>query len=93
VAAGDESVITQGKPRLRICANHALNTDPTEHGKLMLTIAVAANGEVGTVTIAANTGLSAQSAACMSRAMRNLMFPTGNARTLTLAVVQTKNPS
>jgi hypothetical protein len=40
-----------------------------------------------------NTGLSPVAATCMAARMRSLQFPAGSARTLSVAIVQTKNNS
>jgi hypothetical protein len=92
-SAGDERVIAMNKGRLRMCANQALKQDPTQQGKLVVTVAVAASGEVSSASVASNVGLSAQSAACMSATLRRVTFPAGSARTFTLAIVQTKDGS
>ncbi|HEY2370889.1 MAG TPA: AgmX/PglI C-terminal domain-containing protein, partial [Polyangiaceae bacterium] len=89
-AAGDDHVAAALRPRFRNCANQALAQDPSQQGKLVIAAAVAANGEVTTTAVASNTGLSGNSAQCMARIVRNAQFPAGAARTIMIAVVQTK---
>jgi hypothetical protein len=89
-AAGDDHVAAALRPRFRNCANQALAQDPSQQGKLVIAAAVAANGEVTTAAVASNTGLSGNSAQCMARIVRNAQFPAGAARTIMIAIVQTK---
>jgi hypothetical protein len=91
-SAGDTAVVTASKPALRSCANHALQSNPTlTDGKVFVSIAVAANGEVSSASVASTTGLTPETAACMAMRMRRLQFPAGEARTLTVAITQTKH--
>ena len=89
-ATGDERVVNVLRPRMRACANQALSQDPSQQGKLLVTVTVAANGDVQKADITNNAGLSAASAQCMLRGVKNATFPAGAVRTLTLAIVQTK---
>jgi hypothetical protein len=90
---GDERVVLSARPRLRACANQALAQDPSQQGTLVVSISVAANGDVTTATVTRNGGLNAQSAACMSGVMRRLSFDAGGARMLTVTIAQTKQSS
>jgi hypothetical protein len=91
---GDDRVILLARPRMRACANQALRIDPSQvEGKVVLSIAVAASGEVTTSTVVSTSGLIQSTAACMAARMRPLQFPAGSARTLTVAIVQTKSNS
>jgi hypothetical protein len=89
-APGDDRVAASLRPRFRACGNQALAQDPTQQGKLVVSAAIAANGDVNAVTIDSNSGLSASSAQCMLRAVRNASFPTGTARKIQIVIVQTK---
>jgi hypothetical protein len=90
--AGDDARIAAIRPRLRRCANVALDADPSMEGTAVFTVVVAPSGDVSSVTASANTGLSTTAAACMSAAFRNLNFamvPSGH--TLSVKVAQTRN--
>jgi hypothetical protein len=89
-AAGDERVVAMLRPRFRACANHALAINPTEQGKLVVTATVSASGDVTNATITTNGGLSEASAQCMLRGVKVAQFPAGAARTVTVAIAQTK---
>jgi len=93
-SSGDDRIVATARPRLRACANQALQTNPTLlQGKVVVSLTVGATGEVTSSTVAGNTGLSPTAAACMAARMRSLQFPAGTARTLSVAIVQTKNNS
>lgn len=89
-AAGDDHVATNLRPRFRACANQALMQDPSQQGKLVIIVKIAANGEVTSADVASNAGLSPASAQCMTRMVKNAQFPAGAARTLDVAINQTK---
>jgi len=89
-AAGDDHVATNLRPRFRACANQALRQDPSQQGKLVITVKIGANGEVASADVASNQGLSPASAQCMVRMVKNAQFAAGAARTLTIAIAQTK---
>jgi hypothetical protein len=88
-AATDDRILAQASPRLRLCANRALQSNPTEQGKMIFELVVGPSGEVSRVDTRANTGLSASSAACMQGVLRRLQFEAGSSRTLMVAVTQT----
>jgi hypothetical protein len=89
-AAGDDHIATNLRPRFRACANQALRSDPSEQGKIVVSVKIAANGEVSSADVASNSGISAASAQCMARMLRNAQFPAGAARTINVAIAQTK---
>lgn len=90
--AGDDSVVGAVRPQLRACANHALQSEPTlSQGKIIVSLVVDPSGQVTSSTVASNVGLSQSGAACMAMRMRALRFPAGAARTLTVAIVQSKS--
>ncbi len=89
-ASGDDHVAASLRPRFRACANQALAQDPSQQGKLVIVAVIAANGEVTNSNVSNNTGLSGSSAQCMARMVRNAQFPAGAVRTITVAIVQTK---
>lgn len=89
-ASGDEHVATNFRPRFRACANQALAQDPSQQGRLVIVAAIGTNGDVRTADVSTNSGLSASSAQCMLRMVKNAQFPAGAARTVTLVINQTK---
>jgi hypothetical protein len=92
-AAGDDRVVAMLRARLRNCANHALQQDPSQQGRLLVITHIAANGEVTNATVASNSGLSESCATCMARAVRTAQFPTGAQRVISITVNQTKQQS
>jgi hypothetical protein len=75
LATNIEAVIrTQIFPRARRCYQHGLDHDPNQQGKVILSIKVDPSGEVGGVTIAANTGLTADVTSCIADAARAAEF-------------------
>ena len=88
--AGDDHVATNLRPRFRACANQALAADPSMQGKVVLVVKIGANGLVDTSDVASNNGVSTAAAQCMARIAKNTIFPSGAARTLTIAINQTK---
>jgi hypothetical protein len=87
-ATGDERAIASTRPRLRTCANKGLTLDPNETGKAVITVAVAANGEVASSNVTSSNGLGAQTTACMASVLRRATFDAGAARSLVVTIVQ-----
>ena len=88
----DARVLAGMRPGMKACFNQILNQDPTTaDGRVTLTVAIAANGEVDSVTPSATT-LPPPDVACVSRRVRNVQFdaPGGAGRTLVIAVEQKK---
>jgi hypothetical protein len=70
-----ESVIrTQLVPAAHSCYRRGLAEDPSQSGRLVLTIRVAPIGEVETTSVAQNSGLSGKVASCISSRARGLHF-------------------
>jgi hypothetical protein len=92
-AAGDERVVASMRPRLRACVNQGLQQDPSMHGKVVLRVSIAANGEVTSSSVAQNNGLSDGTAQCMARALRNSTFEarSGSARSIDVTVLAQPN--
>jgi outer membrane biosynthesis protein TonB len=89
--AGDERVIAQMKPRLRLCANRALQTDPAQQGTVVLLVSLAASGDVSGVDLVSHNGPSVDDANCMMAAVRRSEFPVASApRKLSLTIRQAK---
>jgi outer membrane biosynthesis protein TonB len=82
----DERVIATMRARFRSCANKGLANDPTEQGKVTLSVTVDEKGDVTDSHVASNNGLGAGTAQCMAAGMRNPQFTAGTKRTLTIAV-------
>jgi hypothetical protein len=89
-AAGDDRLTAILRPRFRACANHGLAQDPSMQGKLIVTAAISATGDVTKADIATNQGLSPSTAECMLRGVKNAQFAAGAVRTVTVVIVQTK---
>ncbi len=85
---GADRVLAGLRPRLRQCYQAGLAADPAMTGKLTLTAKVLANGEVGSVDVASNTGLAPSVATCAKRVMSGAMFdaPGENGSALTMSV-------
>lgn len=86
---GDERVIASTRPRLRSCANKGLQSDPNETGTAVVTVAVAANGEVTTSSVKSSSGLGGSTVACMASVFRHAAFDAGTSRSLVVTIVQT----
>jgi hypothetical protein len=61
-------------PGAKRCYQKGLETDPSQAGKLVLSIKVAPSGEVDSASPASNTGLSAQVASCIAGVARRAKF-------------------
>ena len=78
-----EAIIRQQiQPGAKRCYQKGLENDPTQAGKLVILIKVAPSGEVDSVSVSSNTGLSAGVAGCISSVARRAKFdapgPTGS---------------
>jgi hypothetical protein len=62
-------------PGARRCYRRALESDPTQYGKLGLAIVVAKDGSVDTVKVVSNTGLSTAAATCTANVAHRMTFP------------------
>jgi hypothetical protein len=70
-----EAVIrTQIHPGARRCYQTGLNSNSQQSGKLMVLLRIGPSGEVQSVTIQSNTGLSQQVAACVASVAHNAKF-------------------
>jgi TonB family protein len=70
-----EAVIrAQIHPGARRCYQSGLNNDPMQSGKLVVQIRVGPSGEVVSASVASNTGLTPQVAACVLGVARNAKF-------------------
>jgi hypothetical protein len=77
--ANAEAVIRkQIHPGARRCYQKGLDSDPSQSGKLVVTIRVAPSGEVDSATVSNHPGLSAGVADCIATVARRAKFdPTG----------------
>jgi hypothetical protein len=89
---GDDGVITAMNGRFRACADQALARDPSQRGRLVITVDIAAGGTVSNADVTTNIGLAAACADCMVRGVRHARFSAGAARKLTVAIDQTSKP-
>jgi hypothetical protein len=70
-----EAVIRrQIEPGAKRCYQKGLDSDPTQSGKLVLSIRVAPSGEVDSATVSSNAGLSAGVADCIAGVARRAKF-------------------
>lgn len=70
-----EAVIrTQIHPGARRCYQTGLNSNSQQSGKLMVLLRIGPSGEVQSVTIQSNTGLSQQVAGCVASVAHNAKF-------------------
>lgn len=89
-AAGDDAVVVRLRPKFRSCANRGLSQDPNMQGKLVISVTIAATGDVTATAIAQNSGLSESVAQCMSRGARYAAFSAGAPHTVQIFVTQVK---
>jgi hypothetical protein len=61
-------------PGAKRCYQRGLESDPTQAGRLVILIKVAPSGEVDSVTVQQNSGLSAGVAACIASVARRAKF-------------------
>jgi outer membrane biosynthesis protein TonB len=70
-----EAVIrTKIHPRARLCYQKGLDADPTQEGRVEILIQVAPNGEVASVSVVSNAGLSSDVAKCITAAAHGVTF-------------------
>lgn len=74
------------RARFRQCYQTGLAVDPTMSGKLVITLRVGPNGDVLSVSVASNTGLSPAVATCVANAAKRAQFdpPGGGGATLSV---------
>jgi hypothetical protein len=73
-------------PGAKRCYQKGLESDPTQAGKLVILIKVAPSGEVDSVSVSSNSGLSAQVASCITAVARRPKFDPPGANGSTLSV-------
>jgi hypothetical protein len=82
-----EAVIrSQVHPGAKRCYQKGLESDPSQAGKVVILIKVAPSGEVDSATVASNSGLSAQVAACIAAVARRAKFDAPGASGSTISV-------
>lgn len=88
-----DRVIASLRPSFRRCYQNGLTHDASQSGRVVLQVRVAPNGEVGSVDIASNTGLSADVGSCLVRSVRGAQFtaPGGTGSTLSVPVTFVQN--
>ncbi len=74
VANAEAVIRSQIHPGAKKCYQRGLESDPTQAGKLVVLIKVAPSGEVDTVTVQSNTGLSPSVANCIASVARRAKF-------------------
>lgn len=90
--ANADAVLRAAIGRFRACYQRGLQDDPGQQGKIVLTIAVQADGGVSAASVARNDGLSPNVASCVAAAARNLQFgaPGGDGSTITVPITFAK---
>ena len=82
-----EAIIrSQIHPGAKRCYQKGLESDPTQAGRLVILIKVAPSGEVDSVAVSANTGLSAGVASCIQSVARRAKFDPPGASGSTISV-------
>lgn len=77
-AVSDADRVVAGlRARFRKCYQDGLNGNPSMSGKATLAAKVQPNGEVASVDVVENQGLSSEVTSCMAKALKNATF-TGN---------------
>jgi hypothetical protein len=74
VANAEAVIRSQIHPGAKKCYQRGLESDPTQAGKLVILIKVAPSGEVDTVTVQSNSGLSSTVAGCIQSVARRAKF-------------------
>jgi MYXO-CTERM domain-containing protein len=69
-----DRVIAATRSRMRACYQRGLRSDPTQTGRLSLSVDIASNGEVNAAKALSNTGLSAEVTSCVTHALLALQF-------------------
>ncbi len=88
-----DRVVAGLRPAFRRCYQNGLTHDASQAGRVVLTARVSPNGEVGSVEVTSNTGLSADVGSCLARALRGAQFtaPGGTGSTLVVPVTFVQN--
>jgi hypothetical protein len=83
-----DRVIASLRPKFRKCYTDGLANDASQQGALMVRVKIAPTGEVASVNVTSNTGLSADVAACVAKRVQNAQFdaPGGTGSTLDVPV-------
>jgi hypothetical protein len=83
-----DRVLAGMRPGFRACYNKGLAADPTMSGKLVLSIKVAANGDIDAVTKASGSGLSSEVESCMIARAKRATFsaPTSGGATVQVPI-------
>lgn len=68
--SGAESCVAKMSPRFRSCYQRGLSSDPSMSGKVVLAAKVSPNGEVSSVDVVSNSGLSAEVVSCIQGIVR-----------------------
>jgi hypothetical protein len=80
-----DRVVAGLRSRFRKCYESGLGSNPSMSGKTVLAARVQPNGEVASVDVAENQGLSPEVTSCMARVLKNAQF-TGNGQFSTVRV-------
>lgn len=80
-----DAVVAKLRPRFRRCYEGGLGANPSMSGKTILAARVQPNGEVASVDVVENNGLSSGVTSCMANVLKNAQF-TGNGSFTTVRV-------
>ncbi len=86
VANAEAVIRSQVHPGAKRCYQKGLESDPSQSGKIVILIKVAPNGEVDSVNVSSNAGLSAQVANCIAGVARRAKFDPPGASGSTISV-------
>jgi hypothetical protein len=86
VSNAEATIRSQIFPGAKRCYQKGLESDPTQAGKLVILIKVAPSGEVDSVSVSSNSGLSAQVASCITTVAKRPKFDPPGANGSTLSV-------
>ncbi len=88
VPNGDRTIAAL-RPRFRACYNQGLDADPSMAGKVAITAKVGPNGDVASVMVSENMGLSIAVTACLSNVLKAGRFDAVGANGATVNVALT----
>jgi len=86
VSNAEAIIRSQIHPGAKRCYQKGLESDPTQSGRLVILIKVAPSGEVDSVSVSSNSGLSAGVAGCIQSVARRAKFDAPGASGSTISV-------
>jgi TonB family protein len=86
VSNAEAIIRSQVHPGAKRCYQKGLESDPTQSGRIVISIKVSPSGEVDSASVASNSGLSAGVAACIAAVARRAKFDAPGASGSTINV-------